>query len=102
MKREIKCPECKEWTLWQGHIDDRCLYCGAFLQPKEFVDEVERKAHRQHRGGFFFKPEKPARIHEQYNKGSFRYALFSVFYYIQVGFFAFISLLLSLIALLAG
>lgn len=46
-KREIKCPHCKEWTLWRGEIYDRCLYCGEFLQNEAFTKKVEREIREQ-------------------------------------------------------
>lgn len=41
--REIKCPHCGKWTLWDGGIDDRCLNCNGFLETRAFSREVERK-----------------------------------------------------------
>jgi phage FluMu protein Com len=46
-KREIKCPKCKEWTLWRGEIYDRCLYCGEFLQNEDFIIKVEKDIRTQ-------------------------------------------------------
>lgn len=103
MKQEIKCPHCKEWTLWQGHMDDRCLYCGEFLQSKEFVDEIERRAKNQYNGGFFFfKPDQPKINPEKFKKGTFMYVAYIFVYYLQMAFFFFISLLIAMIALMPG
>jgi hypothetical protein len=41
--REIKCPHCGKWTLWDGGIDDRCLNCNGFLETRAFSREVEKK-----------------------------------------------------------
>jgi len=29
--------------MWNGQVDDRCLYCGGFLEPQRFSREVEKK-----------------------------------------------------------
>jgi hypothetical protein len=57
--REIKCPHCGRWTLWNGGVDDRCLYCAEFIEPKRFSREVERKIRievAKERDYFFIKP----------------------------------------------
>ena len=57
--REIKCPHCGEWTLWNGHVDDRCLYCAEFIEPKRFSREVEKKIRKEvakEKDYFFIKP----------------------------------------------
>lgn len=57
--REIRCPHCGEWTMWAGHVDDRCLYCAEFLEPKRFSKEVEKKIRNEvvkESGYFFIKP----------------------------------------------
>ena len=41
--REIKCPHCGQWTMWDGKIDDRCLHCDGFLETRQFSRDVERK-----------------------------------------------------------
>jgi hypothetical protein len=40
---EIKCPHCGKWTMWNGQVDDRCLYCSEFLEPNRFSRELEKK-----------------------------------------------------------
>jgi len=44
--REIKCPHCGEWTMWKGGVDDRCINCGEFLEPRRFSREVEKKINK--------------------------------------------------------
>jgi hypothetical protein len=29
---EKKCPNCKQWTSWQGNLTDACLHCDTLLQ----------------------------------------------------------------------
>jgi hypothetical protein len=100
--REIKCPHCGDWTLWSGHIDDRCLYCNGFLEPKRFSREVERKIRTEvlkESDYFFIKPtdgvfkSKTKRI-----LNSLRWLA----YYLQMAFFIFISTILVLLSLFAG
>ncbi|MGB3616942.1 MAG: hypothetical protein WBA12_02390 [Catalinimonas sp.] len=31
---EKKCPNCGQWSPWQQHHDDRCVHCGAMLDPR--------------------------------------------------------------------
>ncbi len=99
---EVKCPHCKEWTLWRGHIDDRCLYCNHFLDPQRFSREVERKIRREvvaESDLFFLKPEDgPTKRRLKIYFNSFRWWV----YYVQIAFVAFITLLMFLIGLCAG
>lgn len=98
---EIKCPHCGEWTLWNGGIDDRCLYCGGFLEPQRFSREVEKKivnAVRKENDYFAIKPGDglfKQRIKHFLN--SCRWA----FYYMEIAFFVFITLLLLVVSLFA-
>ena len=88
--------------MWAGHVDDRCLYCGEFLEPKRFSREVEKKIRdevKTENDYFYIKPG---------DKGLIR--RFKVFFnslrwwafYLQIAFFAFISLLLVLLSLATG
>ena len=100
--REIKCPHCGEWTLWAGHIDDRCLYCNGFLEPQRFSREVEKNVTKEllkEHDYFFIKPT------DGYFKRETKVFLNSMrwgVYYLQIVFFFFISLLLVLLSLFAG
>ena len=100
--REIKCPHCNEWTLWSGHIDDRCLYCNGFLEPRKFSREVEKKVNKQlllEHDYFFIKPtDGPFKRELKSFLNSIRW----IFYYLQILFFCFVSLILVLVSLLAG
>jgi hypothetical protein len=100
--REIKCPHCGEWTMWAGHIDDRCLYCNGFLEPQRFSREVEKKVNKEvlkENDYLFIKPTDSPLIRD-FKKfiNSFRWVVF----YLQILFFAFITLLLVLLSLLTG
>lgn len=100
--REIKCPHCDKWTLWNGDLDDRCLYCGGFLEPQRFSREIERKISnevKKERDYFALRPTDGQflrRIKLFFN--SFRWAV----YYVEIAFFVFITLLLILLSLFAA
>jgi hypothetical protein len=100
--REIKCPHCGEWTLWAGHIDDRCLYCDGFLEPQKFSREVEKKVNKEllkESDYFFIKPtDGPFKREIKTFLNSFRWLV----YYLQLMFFFFISLLLVVLSLFSG
>jgi hypothetical protein len=58
-KREIKCPNCKEWTLWRGELYDRCLYCGEFLQNEDYSKKIEHEIRtkvKEENDLFYIKP----------------------------------------------
>jgi hypothetical protein len=100
--REIKCPHCGEWTLWNGDIDDRCLYCDGFLEPKRFSREVEKKIRKEvikENDYFFIKPENSE---FQRTVKTFFNNLRWLAYYLQIAFFVFITLLLLLLSILPG
>ncbi|QJD94518.1 hypothetical protein HH214_00845 [Mucilaginibacter robiniae] len=98
---EIKCPHCKEWTLWRGGVDDRCLYCGGYIDPQRFSREIEKKIRAEvveEKDIFFIKPNDGwlRRKTKQFLNAMRWYV-----YYFQIVFFVFVSLLLVLISLLA-
>jgi hypothetical protein len=99
--REIKCPHCGEWTLWNGQIDDRCLYCGEFLEPQRFSREVEKKINKEllkENDYLFIKPgDGPFKRRFKLFLNSLRWMAF----YLQIAFFLFISMLLVLISLIS-
>lgn len=88
--------------MWNGDIDDRCLYCDGFLEPKRFSREVEKKIRGQvqkENDYFFIKPgdsEFKRTIKTFFNN------LRWLAYYLQITFFVFITLLLLLLSLLPG
>jgi hypothetical protein len=100
--REIKCPNCGEWTLWNGDIDDRCLYCDEFLEPQRFSREVEKKINQdllKENDYFFIKPTDGL-----IKRGCKRILnrLRWLAYYVQIAFFIFVTLLLVLLSIIAG
>lgn len=101
-KQEIKCQHCHEWTLWQGHIDDRCLYCGEFLETDNFTKAIEEKIEREvkkENDFLFVRPEDgPFKTKLKTNLRPIRNAIF----YMQLGFAFFISVLLWLIGILTA
>ena len=100
--REIKCPHCKDWTLWSGHIDDRCLHCDGFLEPQRFSREVERKVRREviKENDYFF--IRPADGDLKRGIKGFLNSIRWIAYYLQIALFGFVSLLLVLLSLLAA
>lgn len=88
--------------MWNGGIDDRCLYCAEFIEPRRLPREVETKLRREvKRENDFFaiKPgdSEATRLYKQTMNG-IRWLM----YYGQMAFFIFISFLLVLLSLLAG
>ncbi len=100
--REIKCPHCGEWTLWNGEVDDRCLYCDEFLEPQRFSREVEKKIADEVKKENDYFAVRPAdgplmqRIKRSLN--SFRWMV----YYLQIAFFVFITILLLILTFFAA
>lgn len=101
VKREIKCPHCKEWTLWRGEVYDRCLYCGEFLQNEDFIRNVEKDIRTQVKEEndlFYIKPTdgKLKRTTKKFLR-KFR----KIFVFAQAALIAFMSLLLWIIGLMS-
>ena len=98
--REIKCPHCGEWTLWNGNVDDRCLFCNEFLEPQRFSREIEKKVVtevKKENDYFALNPSDnylKRRIKLLFN--SFRWMVF----YLQIAFFIFITAIIVLVSLL--
>jgi len=100
--REIKCPHCGEWTLWNGDIDDRCLFCDEFLEPQRFSREVEKKINQdllRENDYFFIKPTDG--LIKRWCKRSLNWLRWWA-YYVQIAFFIFVTLLLVLLSIIAG
>lgn len=32
---EIKCQHCRQWTIWNGMVEDACLQCGEMLEQEK-------------------------------------------------------------------
>ncbi|HZX59842.1 MAG TPA: hypothetical protein VFE54_13995 [Mucilaginibacter sp.] len=99
---EIKCPHCGEWTMWQDNVDDRCINCGAFLDSRRFSLEVEKKINKDLKKEddyFALKPsDGPFTRELKLFFNSLRWAA----YYVQLIFFAFITIMLLLVSLFAA
>jgi len=102
VKQEIKCPHCHEWTLWRGHIDDRCLYCGEFLEIENFTRSIETKIKREVKkeNDFLFVREGDS-VFLKKLKTNLR-PIRTAVYYLQIGFVIFISALLWLIGIISA
>ena|ERR1700739_3724968 len=100
--REIKCPHCGEWTMWEGKIDDRCINCGEFLEPRRFSREVEKKINRdlKKENDYFAIKRTDSELTRLIKSllNSLRWGA----YYLQLALFAFVTMLLLLLSLLAG
>ena len=88
--------------MWKGNVDDRCLNCGEFIEPQRFSREVEKKINKDLKKEddyFALKPsDGPFTREVKYFFNSLRWMA----YYVQLIFFAFITLLLVLLSILAG
>lgn len=100
--REIKCPHCREWTMWTGGLDDRCISCGELLETRQFAREVERKVNKQLQTEddyLFIRPgDSPAKRWFKKLLNRARWAAILL----QIAFFLFVTGLLVLISLLPG
>lgn len=88
--------------MWQGHIDDRCLYCGEFLETENFTKSVETKIKREvkeEEDFLFVHPDDSP--FKQKLKNNLR-PIRTAFYYAQIGFVVFISALLWLIGMISA
>jgi hypothetical protein len=47
-----KCPQCGEWSDWNGEITDSCQHCGAGLSDKSSLSAAARAAEQQEKKGF--------------------------------------------------
>ncbi len=99
---EIKCPHCGEWTMWKGNIDDRCLNCGEFIEPQRFSQEVEKKINKDLKKEDDYFALKPSDGPFTREVKSFFNSLRWAAYYVQLIFFAFITLLLVLLSIFTG
>jgi hypothetical protein len=100
--KEIRCPHCKQWTLWAGNNYDRCLYCDGFLESERFTVEVEKKILdivRTEADPLFVKPTDTKRMGDV--KNGLR-VVRSWTFYVQAAFFGFITLVLVILAFCAA
>ena len=99
---EIRCPHCGAWTMWQGHIDDRCISCGEFLETRRFSLEVEKRITRElKKDDDYFAPKPTDSPERKWFKSMFNSFRWGV-YYVQLALFTFITIVILIISLLAG
>jgi hypothetical protein len=92
-----KCPQCGEWSDWNGEITDCCQHCGALLSDKSSLRAAARVAEQQEKKGFELGliPIHPT--------DSWPVVLAKrLVQAIQISFVAIVSFLLWLLTLLAG
>ncbi|HEY8930449.1 MAG TPA: hypothetical protein VIM55_14710 [Mucilaginibacter sp.] len=100
--REIKCPECGKWTLWEGDVNDRCLYCDSFLDSRRFSREVEEKLRREiqrENDYFVINPEDGPWV--RVRKTIMNFIRWGAIY-LQIAFFIIVTVLIVMISLLPG
>lgn len=100
--REIKCPHCGTWTMWQGDLDDRCINCGEFLEPKRLPHEVEKRVNKELLKEDSYLFIKPADGEVKRKAKGFLKGLSWVVISLQVLFFVFVTALIVLISILPG
>jgi len=98
--REIKCPNCGEWTLWNGLIDDRCLYCDGFLERERFAHEVERKIRNEVKKENDYLALKPGDSFLKRQLKLFFNSVRWIFYYLGIAIFILVAAMLVLISIL--
>jgi len=88
--------------MWQCHIDDRCINCGEFLEVRRFSREIEQKITKELKkdDDYFAIKANDSELKRLVKStlNSFRWGV----YYLQLILFAFVTLTLLLISLLAG
>jgi hypothetical protein len=98
--REIKCPHCGKWTLWQGDIDDRCFYCDGFLETHQFSIQVEKKIRKEvivENDYFFVNPDDG--FFKKWAKIIFNRLRWGLIYF-QIAIFIVVTLIIVLISFL--
>ena len=100
--REIKCPHCGEWTMWQGEVDDRCLFCDEFIEPNRFSREVEKKVNKQlqKEDDYLFVDSGDGTVKQWFKRWLNRVRWVVIL--LQIAFFLFVTLLLVMISLIPG
>jgi hypothetical protein len=100
--REIKCPHCGEWTMWQGDLDDRCLFCGEFLETRQFSREIEKRVNKQllQEDDYLFIRPGDGPVKRWFKKLLNRVRWITIS--LQIAFFIFVTLVLVAISLLPG
>ena len=98
--REIRCPHCGKWTLWQGDIDDRCFFCDGFLETHQFSIQVEKKIRKEvilENDYFFVNPGDGFFL--RHGKNFFNALRWFIIYF-QIAIFIFVTLIIVIISFL--
>lgn len=102
-KREIKCPECKQWTSWNGNIQDRCVFCNELIEKEAFkklaAEENLQAVSANNRPNIIIHPDDSFLV--RLSK-KIQLACQGFVYYAQIAFVSVISFILCIIALLAA
>lgn len=88
--------------MWEGKVDDRCINCGEFLEPRRFSREVEKKINKHLKKEDDYFAIKPADGElKRIFKGFFNFFRWSA-YYVQLVIFTLVTILMLIISLLAA
>jgi hypothetical protein len=88
--------------MWNGDVDDRCLYCNEFLEPQRFSREVEKKIRLEllKENDYLFIRPGDGDLTRWFKLFLNRVRWWA--YYVQIAFFIFVTMLLVLISLFAA
>jgi rRNA maturation protein Nop10 len=99
---EIKCPNCGEWTLWTDKADEKCVHCGELLEPGRFSREAEKKIAQTFKKRNHYFDLKPNEDPIQREFKLFFNSMLWGFYYLEIAFFIFITVLLVIVGTIAA
>ncbi|MEO6632246.1 MAG: hypothetical protein ABIN13_11005 [Mucilaginibacter sp.] len=101
-QREIKCPHCGKWTLWEGDVDDRCINCNGFLETHQFSRGVEWKARQEaiKESGFLYIRPGDGLVKRILKRSISYFRWFGI--YLQILFFVVVTIIIVLISLIPG
>jgi len=88
--------------MWKGGVDDRCINCGEFLEPRRFSREVEKKINKALKKEDDYFAIKPSDSELMRMIKSFFNSLRWGAFYLQLALFAFVTMVLVLLSLIAG
>lgn len=88
--------------MWKGRVDDRCINCGEFIEPQRMPREVEEKIEKEIKKDHDYFARKPSDRELTRQTKKFFNSLRWGIYYLELAFFAFITLILFLISLFAA
>jgi hypothetical protein len=88
--------------MWNGLVDDRCLYCSEFLEPNRFSREIEKKIGKEllKEQDYLFINPADGPYKRRFKR--FLNAMRWLAYYSQIAFFLFVTMLLVLLSIFVG